>query len=92
MFGDTALEGVVTPAFVEDKTGTLEHINLITFGPYFPLAGPSNPITETTIVRVFEQINSLMDWTPSLVNVNVTSIKFNQEQREQICVHGACFQ
>ncbi len=89
MFGGRALDGVVTPGPAQSN---LENIDLISFGPYNPFAGPTNPITPATIVRVFEQIDSIMDWTPSLLHVNASAIKFSAEQKTNICVHGACSQ
>jgi len=86
MFGGRALDGVVTPGPAQSN---LENIDLISFGPYNPFAGPTNPITPATIVRVFEQIDSIMDWTPSLLHVNASAIKFSAEQKTNICVHGA---
>ncbi len=85
MFGGDAVEGTSIPGFVQDTTGNLEHVDLVTFPSFYPLSN-------VTVVRVFEQINSLMDWTPSLKFVNPSSVKFTQDQAAGICVHGACGQ
>lgn len=83
--GKLGYSGTVTSAFVQDPTGNLQHIDRITFVSPIFVSPPSD-------IHVFEQIGSIMDWAPSLLNANSTSVNFTQEQLTAICMHGACIE